>query len=193
MAIIMQNMEELEARVYFNDTELVLIYDNYKSLAHILRNFEPFSVIELTGKKIKNQAITLIAAVRVMASKNISGMAFTLLKSDKFDVAANIMILCMCVRIFIITLLLENNIYNQTDFETYTAELSQLSLYRTKKITVKSIAIKLYYIILFLQLQSLFTKTRASQNQCLDDNYALILQKFLKSNNNNMMSLVVYR
>ncbi|KJF60785.1 uncharacterized protein CIMG_12152 [Coccidioides immitis RS] len=105
-----------------------------------------------------------------MASENTSRMVPTSLKSDEFDVAANIMILCMYVRIFAITSLLENNIYNQTDFKTHAAELSQSPLYRAKK--------------------SPSTKTRASQNQCLNNNYTLISQKFLKSNNNDMMGLV---
>ncbi|QVM10706.1 hypothetical protein D8B26_005359 [Coccidioides posadasii str. Silveira] len=166
--------------------------DDYKGLARTLRKFEPFSVIELTGEKIKNQAMALMAAVRVMAGENTSGMAPTPPKSDEFDVAANIMILCACVGIFAITPLLGNNIYNRTDFKTHAAELSRSPLYRAKEVTAKSIAIELYHIILFLQPRGPSTETRASQNQCLDDNYALIPRKFLKGNNNDMMGLVVY-
>ncbi|WEW61078.1 hypothetical protein PRK78_006567 [Emydomyces testavorans] len=130
---------------------------DYKGLAHTLEDYGQFKGTELTGDKIKNQAMALMAEVRMMAGGKTTPIPS---KSDEFSVAANIMILCACVGIFAISPLLENNIYQQTDFKTHAVDLSQSPLYRGKEVTTETIAIELRHIIQFLQPESSFIKTK---------------------------------
>ncbi|KKZ68115.1 hypothetical protein EMCG_06225 [[Emmonsia] crescens] len=104
-----------------------LLDDDYEDLALTLDDFAPFDGIDLTGEKLRKQAIALMAGLRAIAGEITSEMAPTSLKSDEFSVSANILILSALVRIFAITPELEGDIYRKTDFQSHAAELSPVT------------------------------------------------------------------
>ncbi|TPX24580.1 hypothetical protein DIZ76_010011 [Coccidioides immitis] len=134
----------------------VLSDDDYEGLALTLSDFAAFDGIILTGEKLKNQDMALMARLRAIAGEISSDMMDTPPMSNEFSVAANIMLICTTsAGIFGITPVLEGNIGGQTDLDDHAAQLRRSPLYQGKKVTARSAAGQLYCVLLSLQFNGL--------------------------------------
>ncbi|EAS30009.1 uncharacterized protein CIMG_13169 [Coccidioides immitis RS] len=133
--------------------------DDYEGLACTLSDFAPFEKIELTGKRVKNQVMALMAKLKASAGEITHETGSAPRASDEFSVHANIMLLCAPIGIFAIVPELEGDVLRRTDPEDHAAELSLSPLYQNDAITAKSAKSELAGILFCLEPQHLSIQT----------------------------------